>query len=165
MYSSKRDLGGSSLRSTYCIIFVKSEMSANRVMKSVTSWLERKLFLKVSAAKTKAVRPKKGQFLGFTFYKDSKGWKCIPTKDRKKRLYAKIKKLTKRRHAVSRPLAITFTKVSQIVRGWINYFRIGSMKQFLDEFGQWLRHKIRCIIIKQWKKPKTIYINLMKLNN
>lgn len=147
-----------------CIIFVKSEMSANRVMKSVTSWLERKLFLKVSATKTKVVRPMKGQFLGFTFYKNSKEWRCRPTKDRKKRLYSKIQEYLKRRQAVSRPLADTFTKVNQIVRGWINYFKIGSMKTFLDEFGQWLRHKIRCIIIKQWKRPKTIYRNLMKLN-
>lgn len=147
-----------------CIIFVKSEMSANRVMKSVTSWLERKLFLKVSATKTKVVRPTKGQFLGFTFYKNSQEWKCRPTKDRKKRLYSKIQEYLKRKQAVSRPLAITFTKVNQIVRGWINYFKIGSMKNFIDEFGQWLRHKIRCIIIKQWKKPKTIYRNLMKLN-
>lgn len=147
-----------------CIIFVKSEMSANRVMKSVTSWLERKLFLKVSATKTKVVRPMKGQFLGFTFYKNGQEWKCRPTKDRKERLYSKIQNYLKRRHAVSRPLAVTFTKVNQIVRGWINYFKVGSMKVFLDEFGQWLRHKIRCIIIKQWKKPKTIYRNLMKLN-
>lgn len=147
-----------------CIIFVKSEMSANRVMKSVTSWLERKLFLKVSATKTKVVRPMKGQFLGFTFYKDSQGWKCKPTKDRKKRLYEKVKVILSRKHAVSRPLAITFTKVNQIVRGWINYFKIGSIKLFLDKFGQWLRHKIRCIIIKQWKIPKAIYRNLMKLN-
>lgn len=146
------------------IIFVKSEMSANRVMKSVTSWLERKLFLKVSATKTKVVRPTKGQFLGFTFYKNSQGWKCAPTKDRKKRLYTKIQKYLKRKQAVSRPLAITFTKVNQIVRGWINYFKIGSIKIFLEEFGQWLRHKIRCIIIKQWKKPMTIYKNLMKVN-
>lgn len=146
------------------VIFVKSEMSANRVMKSVTSWLERKLFLKVSATKTKVVRPMKGQFLGFTFYKDSQGWKCRPTKDRKKRLYEKIQKYLKRKQAVSRPLAITFTKVNEIVRGWINYFKIGSIKVFLDEFGQWLRHKIRCIIIKQWKKSETIYRNLMKLN-
>ena len=51
-------------------IFVKSEMEANRVMKSVTSWLERKLFLKVSATKTKVVRPTKSQFLGFTFWKN-----------------------------------------------------------------------------------------------
>lgn len=56
-------------------------MSANRVMKSVTSWLERRLFLKVSA-KTKVVRPTKGQFLGFTFYKAKTIWKCTPTKDR-----------------------------------------------------------------------------------
>lgn len=146
------------------IIFVKSEMSANRVMKSVISWLERKLFLKVSATKTKVVRPTKGQFLGFTFYKNGQDWKCVPTKDRKKRLYSKIKVLLRRKHAVSRPLAVTFTKINQIVRGWINYFKIGSMKMFLDEFGQWLRHKVRCIIIKQWKKPKTIYRNLMKLN-
>ena len=62
-----------------CIIFVKSEMSANRVMKSVISWLERKLFLKVSATKTKVIRPVKGQFLGFTFYKDRQVWKCRPT--------------------------------------------------------------------------------------
>lgn len=146
------------------IIFVKSEMSANRVMKSVTSWLERKLFLKVSATKTKVVRPTKGQFLGFTFYKNSQEWKCAPAKDRKKRLYTKIQKYLKRKQAVSRPLAITFTKVNQIVRGWINYFKIGSIKIFLEEFGQWLRHKIRCIIIKQWKKPMTIYKNLMKVN-
>ncbi|MCH1939148.1 group II intron reverse transcriptase/maturase [Holdemania massiliensis] len=147
-----------------CMIFVKSEMSANRVMKSVTSWLERKLFLKVSATKTKVVRPTKGQFLGFTFYKNGQDWKCVPTKDRKKRLYSKIKTLMKRKHAISRPLAVTFAKVNQTVRGWINYFKIGSIKMFLDEFGQWLRHKVRCIIIKQWKKPKTIYRNLMKLN-
>lgn len=163
-----KELESRNLRFTrYCddsIIFVKSEMSANRVMKSVTSWLERKLFLKVSVAKTKVVRPTKGQFLGFTFYKNGKEWKCIPTKDRKKRLYSKIKTILKRRHAVSRPLAMTFIKVNQIVRGWINYFKIGSIKLFLDKFGQWLRHKIRCIIIKQWKKPKTIYRNLMKLN-
>ena len=147
-----------------CIIFVKSEMSANRVMKSVTSWLERKLFLKVSATKTKVVRPTKGQFLGFTFYKNGENWKCIPTKDRKKRLYEKIKVVLSRRHAVARPLSTTFTKVNQIVRGWINYFKVGRIKLFLDKFGQWLRHKIRCIIIKQWKKPMTIYRNLMKLN-
>ncbi len=51
-------------------IFVRSEMSANRVMKSVTSWLERKLYLKVSATKTKVVRPTNSQFLGFTFLED-----------------------------------------------------------------------------------------------
>lgn len=147
-----------------CIIFVKSEMSANCVMKSVTSWLERKLFLKVSATKTKVVRPTKGQFLGFTFYKAKTVWKCTPTKDRKKRLYSNIQKYLERKHAVSRPLSVTFKKLNQMIRGWIQYFKISSIKVFLEEFGQWLRHKVRCIIIKQWKRPRTIYKNLMKLN-
>ena len=147
-----------------CIIFVKSEMSANRVMKSVTSWLERKLFLKVSATKTKVVRPTKGQFLGFTFYKNSGEWKCCPTKDRKKRLYSNIQKWMERKHAASRPLSTTFKKLNQMIRGWIQYFKIANIKGFLEEFGQWLRHKVRCIIIKQWKRPMTIYNNLMKLN-
>ena len=147
-----------------CIIFVKSEISANRVMKSVTSWLERKLFLKVSATKTKVVRPTKGQFLGFTFYKAKTVWKCTPTKDRKKRLYSNIQKYLERKHAVSRPLSVTFKKLNQMIRGWIQYFKISSIKVFLEEFGQWLRHKVRCIIIKQWKRPRTIYKNLMKLN-
>ena len=147
-----------------CDIFVKSEMSANRVMKSVTSWLERKLFLKVSATKTKVVRPNDSNFLGFTFWKDSSEWKCRPSEDRKAKLYAKIKEVLKRKVAAAEPLSYIFTKVNQIAKGWINYFRIGSMKTFITEFGQWLRHKIRAIIIKQWKKTKRININLQRIN-
>lgn len=147
-----------------CNIFVKSDVAAERVMKSVTSWLERKLFLKVSATKTKIVRPNDSNFLGFTFWKNEKGWQCKPGKDRKMKLYEKTKVVLKRKYAVSKPLGITFTKLNQIIKGWINYFRIGNMKGFLDEFGQWLRHKVRVIIIKQWKKPLTIYKNLQKIN-
>ena len=147
-----------------CNIFVRSDVAAERVMKSVTSWLEKKLFLKVSATKTKIVRPTNSNFLGFTFWKNSDKWKCKPGNDRKMKLYDKIKKVLKRNHAVSIPLAITFTKLNQIIRGWINYFRIGSMKYFIDEFGQWLRHKVRVIIIKQWKIPRRIYTNLQRMN-
>ena len=147
-----------------CDIIVKSELAANRVMKSVASWLERKLFLKVSATKTKVVRPNDSNFLGFTFWKDTKGWKCRPSDDRKTKLYTKIREVLQRKEAAARPLSYTFTKVNQIVHGWINYFRIGSMKMFMKEFGQWLRHKIREIIIKQWKKPMRIYTNLKRIN-
>lgn len=147
-----------------CNIFVKSEMSANRVMKSVSSWLERKLFLKVNMTKTKVVRPSNSSFLGFTFWRNKDGWKSKPTYDRKQKLCKKIKEVLCRKKASTLPLSAVFTKVNQIVRGWINYFRIGSMKTFLTEFGEWLRHKIRVIILKQWKKPKRIYTNLQNLN-
>ena len=101
-------------------IFVRSEMSANRVMKSVTSWLERKLYLKVSATKTKVVRPTNSQFLGFTFWKTKDKWECRPCKDRKKKLCNKIKGILTRKKAGAKSLSETFKKVNQVVRGWIN---------------------------------------------
>lgn len=103
--------------------------ATDRVMKSVVSWLERKLFLKVNASKTRITRPTKSKFLGFTFWKSKEGWK-----------------------AAAKSLSYTFRKLNQVIRGWINYFKIGSMKAFLKEFGEWMRHKVRVIIIKQWKK-------------
>ena len=148
-----------------CNIFVRSGKSANRVMASVASWLERKLFLKVSATKTKIVRPSDSNFLGFTFWKSTSCWQCKPQDNRKGKLIEKIKIILKRKHAVSRPLGDTFTKLNQVIKGWINYFKIGNMKTWIeDTFGPWLRHKVRVIIVKQWKKPKTIYENLMKVN-
>lgn len=147
-----------------CNIFVKSEMAADRVMKSVTSWLERKLRLKVSATKTKVVRPTKSNFLGFTFWKSKDGWKCKPANDRKKRLYDKTRAILCRRKAVARPMKSTFEQLNWLIRGWINYYRIGNMKMFLEEYGQWLRHKVRVVILKQWKKPRRIYLSLQKLN-
>ena len=147
-----------------CNIFVKSEMAANRVMKSITSWLERKLRLKVSATKTKVVKPTKSNFLGFTFWKSKDGWKCKPANDRKKRLYDKTRTILCRRKAVARPMKSTIEQLNWLIRGWINYYRIGSMKIFLEEYGQWLRHKVRVVILKQWKKPMRIYLNLQKMN-
>ena len=147
-----------------CNIFVKSEMSANRVMVSVTKWLEKKLFLKVSATKTKIVRPTDSNFLGFTFWNDKGCWKCKVSDDRKAKLYAKLKPILLRKSASARRLSNVFVEVNQIVVGWINYYRIGSMKRFMKEFGGWLRHKIRVIIIKQWKRPRTIYTNLQRIN-
>lgn len=146
------------------LIFTRSEMSANRVMKSISDWLERKLFLKVNATKTKVVRPTKSKYLGFTFLKNGGEWKVKPTNEKKKALKVKLSEYLKRNKAVARPLAVTVKRVNEIARGWINYFRIGMMKQFMEEFGQWLRHKIRVIVLKQWKTPKTMYRNLSYLN-
>ena len=146
------------------LIFTRSEMSANRVMKTISDWLERKLFLKVNATKTKVVRPTRSKYLGFTFLKNGGEWKVKPTNEKKKALKVKLSEYLKRNKAVARPLAVTVKRVNEIARGWINYFRIGMMKQFMEEFGQWLRHKIRVIVLKQWKTPKTMYRNLSYLN-
>ena len=68
------------------LIFTKSEMAANRVMKSISSWIEKKLFLKVNATKTKVVRPTRSKYLGFTFLKNGSEWKVRPTNEKKKSL-------------------------------------------------------------------------------
>lgn len=147
------------------VIFTRSEMAANRVMASVSSWLERKLFLKVSPTRTKVVRPSQSAFLGFTMWNDRGTWKATPLKDRRQRLFSKIKEVLCRRKAAAKPLAALFTKLNQILRGWINYFCIGSMRKFMKELGPWLRHKVRVVILKQWKKPKTIFGNLKSIND
>lgn len=145
-------------------IFTKSEKAANRVMGSISKWIERKLFLKVNATKSKVVRPMKSKYLGFTFLKHGGEWKVKPTNEKKEKLYQAIREYLKRGKAVARPIAVTIKRVNQIARGWINYFRIGMMKQFMKEFGQWLRHKIRIIVMKQWKNAKTIFRNLSYIN-
>ena len=132
-------------------------------MKSISDWLERKLFLKVNATKTKVVRPTRSKYLGFTFLKSGGEWKVKPTTEKKK-LKKKLSEYLKRGKAIARPLAVTVKRVNEMVRGWINYFRIGTMKEYMEKFGEWLRHKIRTIVMKQWKKPKTIYRNLSYLN-
>ena len=148
-----------------CNIFVRSEMAADRVIASVSSWLERKLRLKVNASKSKVVRPTGSTFLGFTFWKSTDGWRPRPAKDRKDRICGKVKTILCRRKAAAVPLGYTFTKLTQVLRGWINYFRIGSMKVWLrNDFAPWMRHKVRVVILKQWKKPKTIQRNLSRLN-
>lgn len=146
------------------LIFVRSEKAANRVMASLSSWIERKLFLRVNTTKSKVVRPTRSKYLGFTFLRNGGRWKVKPTSEKKAKLYKTIRDYLKRGKATARPLSVTFRRVNQIVVGWINYFRIGMMKQFMEKFGQWLRHKIRVIIIKQWKNPRTIFRNLSYLN-
>lgn len=83
---------------------------------------------------------------------------------RKKRLYDETRAILCRKKAVARPMKSTFEQLNRLIRGWINYYRIGSMKMFLEEYGRWLRHKVRVVILKQWKRPRRIYQNLQKLN-
>ena len=81
-----------------CVIFVKSEASAKRVMANITAWIEKKLGLKVNATKTQIVNPSKLKYLGFGFFHDfrSKEWKCRPHEDSVAKFKAKLKALTGR---------------------------------------------------------------------
>ena len=144
-----------------CVIAVGSSAAANRVMHTITKWIEKKLGLKVNAAKTKVTTPSKLKYLGFGFWKDAEGWKARPHKDSIKRFERKLKQLTKRSWSVSMDCRIE--KINQVIRGWINYFRIGSMKAALTRIDEHLRTRMRIVIWKQWKKGTKRYWGLRRL--
>ena len=146
-----------------CVIAVKSEASAKRVMHSITSWIERKLGLKVNAEKTKITKPTKLKYLGFGFYKDvkAKEWKCRPHKDSIAKFKRTLKNLTIRKYSMR--FDIRIKRLNQVIRGWINYFAIGSMKKAMTEIDAHLRTRLRVIIWKQWKVPSKRQWGLQKL--
>ena len=144
-----------------CVIAVGSSAAANRVMHTITKWIEKKLGLKVNATKTKVTTPSKLKYLGFGFWKDAEDWKARPHKDSIKRFERKLKQLTKRSWSVSMDYRIE--KLNQVIRGWINYFRIGSMKTALTRIDEHLRTRMRIVIWKQWKKSGKRYWGLRKL--
>ena len=146
-----------------CIITVKSIAAAKRVMQSVTNWIERKLSLKVNATKSKITTPTNLKYLGFGFWKDGKAnqWKARPHGDSIKRFKEKIRRLTQRKWSVS--LTMRLEKLNQVIRGWVNYFLIGSMKGALTEIDSRLRTRLRMIIWKMWKVPAKRQWGLQKL--
>ena len=146
-----------------CIIAVRSEASAKRVMHSITKWIEKKLGLKVNATKTKITRPDGLKYLGFGFYKDSKTneWKCKPHKDSIAKFKRKLKQLTERRWSIN--FRVRIAKINQATRGWINYYALGSMKSAMEKMDAHLRTRLRMIIWKQWKVPAKRQWGLQKL--
>ena len=144
-----------------CEIAVGSSAAANRVMHSVTKWIERKLGLKVNMAKTKVARPSKIKYLGFGFVKMGDKWEARPHQDSVKNFERKLKRLTKRSWSSSMDERIQ--RVNWVIRGWINYYRIGKMKNNLIRIDGHLRTRMRIIIWKQWKTSKRRYWGLRKV--
>ena len=146
-----------------CVIAVRSEASAKRVMRTVTDWIQRKLGLKVNMTKTKITPPSELKYLGFGFYEDRKTeeWKCKPHKDSVKKFKSKLKMLTVRKWSIR--LVDRVKRINQVTRGWINYFAIASMKTAMTDIDAHLRTRLRVNIWKQWKVPSKRQWGLQKL--
>lgn len=146
-----------------CVITVKSEASAKRVMYSITSWIERKLGLKVNMAKTKITKPNKLKYLGFGFYYElnTKTWKLRAHEESIKRFKETLKRLTIRKYSIR--MDIRIRKLNQVIRGWINYYALCNMKVHMTNIDAHLRTRLRVIIWKQWKVPKKRQWGLQKL--
>ena len=145
------------------IIMVGSRQAADRVMKSVTRFIEERLGLKVNAEKSKVDKPKGVKYLGFGFYFDSfaKAYKARPHSKAVAKFKAQMKKLTCRSWGVDNSYKVQ--KLNQLIRGWINYFKIGSMKGLCERLDSNIRYRLRMCIWKHWKTPRNRAKNLMKL--
>ncbi|MDE5554676.1 MAG: group II intron reverse transcriptase/maturase [Muribaculaceae bacterium] len=146
-----------------CVIAVGSSASANRVMHTITKWIEQKLGLKVNATKTHVCRPNKLKYLGFGFYKSAqtKKWTARPHETSLEKFQRKLKKLCKRSWSIS--MTDRIAMLNSVIRGWINYFAIGAMKGKLAKIDEHLRTMLRKVIWKQWKTPQKRAWGLRKL--
>ncbi len=138
-------------------------MSAKRVMRNLTKFIEEKLGLKVNMTKSKVDRPSGLKYLGFGFYFDVRAhqFKAKPHTKSVAKFKARMKQLTCRSWGVSNSYKVK--KLNELIRGWINYFKIGSMKTLCAKLDSNIRYRMRMCIWKQWKTPQNRAKNLMKL--
>lgn len=135
-----------------CNIYVKTPKSGNRVMKSVTSYLEGKLKLKVNTSKSAVDRPWKRKFLGFsfTFHKEPK---VRIAKASINRMKDKIRDITSRSKPYS--MAQRIQKLNQYLTGWCGYFALADTHTVFMKLEKWIRRRLRMCMWKDWKKPST----------
>jgi group II intron reverse transcriptase/maturase len=142
-----------------CNIYVKSERSGQRVRQSITAFLEQRLKLKVNAAKSAVARPWERKFLGYSMTWHRKPKLKIASESRQ-RLAEKIRLMLRRGRGQSMQQVIK--GLNPVLRGWMAYFQLTEVKNVLEELDGWLRHKLRALLWRQWKRVYTRARNLMK---
>ena len=144
-----------------CNIYVRTQRSGERVMSSVTAFLAKKLKLKVNAEKSAVDRPWKRKFLGFSLTRNQEPrLKVAP--ESVERLKGKLKDLFRRGRGRNLGRFIR-EDLDPVLRGWINYFRLAEVKGVFEELDQWIRHHLRCLLWRQWKRTLARAQNLMRL--
>ncbi len=143
------------------LIFCKSKRAAERVLKNTSKFLEEKLFLKVNLEKTQVAYIGEIKFLGYGFYsaQDDKV-RLRVHKSSVVKLKAKLKALTGRSNGMG--IAVRKQKLNQLIRGWVNYFKLADMKTVLKGLDAWFRRRIRMVTWKRWKRIRTRYANLRR---
>jgi len=144
-----------------CSIYVRSEKSAQRVMETITDYIESKLKLKVNRTKSKVSRPNESMLLGFSFYRSKEGWEIRIAPKSLVRIKEKMKEQTQRKDPASAKEKIK--KMEALIRGWVNYFVIAKAKRKMEELDELVRTRLRMGIWKQWKRPRRRRMNLQKL--
>lgn len=135
-----------------CNIYVRSKAAGERVMESISRFLEKRLRLKVNREKSAVDRPWRRDFLGYTM-----SWHRQPklkvSLGSIQRIKSKIRELMGKARGYS--LTRVIGELVPLLRGWINYFWLSSIKIAFEELDGWIRRRLRCVIWQHWKKPAT----------
>jgi RNA-directed DNA polymerase len=138
------------------IIVLGSQRAGERVLRSLNRYLEQRLKLVVNREKSRVVKVGDSQFLGFTFRAGRVHWHAKS----EERFKHRVRQLTNRNWGVS--MRYQLFKLSQYLRGWINYFGIASGYQRCVELDHWIRRRVRMAYWRQWRRPRTKVQNLLK---
>lgn len=142
-------------------VFVKSKRAAQRVLVQASKVLESDLRLRVNREKSVINPASVATLLGFGFYFTKAGVKIKIAAKAFTRMKQRIKKLTSRKWSVSMEYRIE--QLNRYVRGWMGYFRLSQTPKKFAETDKWFRRRMRQVLWKQWKKPRTRVANLRRL--
>ena len=147
-------------------LFVSSKRAAQRLKRSIATFIQEKLHLEVNQAKSKVCRPLDYEYLGYAFEssykKGARGqYQLVVAKSKLKKLKQELKCITRKTIPMSFDERIV--RLNQLMRGWVNYFRYASMRRKLCEIDHWLRCRLRYCIWHHWKKPNKRMRSLIRL--
>lgn len=144
-----------------CNIYVKSQRAGERVMTSISEFIEQRLKLTVNRNKSAVDHVTQRKFLGFSYYRWQGGYRIRVDAKSVKRLMDKLRLLTSRSRGWS--MATRISRLNQVIRGWVNYYSLADMRKLCLRLDTWLRRRLRMCFWKQWKRIKTKHDNLVRL--
>lgn len=135
-----------------CNVYVQSKAAGDRVLTSLERWLSQRLRLRVNRDKSGVARPWTRKFLGYSVTWD-RAARLRVSPAAVKRLKTKLRGML--RQGRGRRLAHVVVDLNLATRGWVAYFRLAEVKASFEDLDKWLRRKLRCILWRQWKRPRT----------
>jgi group II intron reverse transcriptase/maturase len=135
-----------------CNIYVSSQRAGQRIMARMRGFLAKRLKLTVNEAKSAVARPWERKFLGYSVTAQQAS-KIRIAKQSIDRLKERVRELC--RQGRGRSLTRLIETLNPVLRGWMNYFSLTQSRRPIEELDTWLRRRMRCIVWRQWKRPKT----------
>jgi len=144
-----------------CSIYVGSCRAGERVLASLTRFIEEELHLKVNRRKSGVRKASEMKLLGYSFYRSKDGWRLRVASNSLFRFKATLREVTRKTWPASMDKRLE--RLTEVSRGWVNFFKFADARSHLRRLDQWVRSRLRYCIWTQWKRVRTRYKALRKL--